>query len=80
MPLVRKSLASLCCACGGLAGLWQGMLADPTDSPSPHLWTALADVMLPVGIGVGIGVGLGALVAAAVCATIPWLRPSRSRA
>jgi hypothetical protein len=80
MPLVRKSLASLCCATGGLLGLWQGMLAVPTDSPSPHLWTALGDVMVPVGTGVSLGVALGALVATGVCASIPWLRPARDRA
>jgi len=80
MPLVRKTLASLLCASGGLVGLWQGMLAVPTESPSPHLWAALADVMQPVGIGVGIGVALGALVATGVCVSIPWLRPARNRA
>jgi hypothetical protein len=80
MRLFRKTLASLCCASGGLVGLWQGMLSVPTDSPSPHLWTALADVMLPVAIGVGIGVALGALVATGICVSIPWLRPARDRA
>ena len=80
MSLVRKSLASLCCAAGGLAGLWQGMLAVPTDSPSPHVWTALADVMLPVGTGVALGVALGALVATGICVSVPWLRPARERA
>lgn len=79
MLLVRKTLAFLCCAAGGLVGLWQGMLAVPTESPSPHAWTALAAVMQPVAFGVGLGVAAGALVAAAACASIPWLRPVRER-
>jgi hypothetical protein len=80
MLLVRKTLVSLCCAAGGLLGMWQGMLAVPTESPSPHVWTALGDVMQPVMAGVAIGVAVGALVATAVCVSIPWLRPSRQRA
>lgn len=72
---VRAVLHSACCTAGGLVGLWQGMLAVPTESPSPHVWTALADVMAPVAAGVVIGVGVGGLVAAAVCVSVPWLRP-----
>jgi len=64
---------------GGLIGLWQGMLAAPTDAPSPHVWTAFGDVMQPILIGVGAGVAVGALVATAVCLSVPWLRPSRDR-
>ena len=60
--------------------MWQGMLAVPTESPSPHVWTALGEVMQPVMAGVAVGVAAGALVATAVCVSIPWLRPSRERA
>jgi hypothetical protein len=77
---VRMLLQCVCCVCGGLVGLWQGMLAVPTDAPSPHLWTAFADVMQPVAIGVGLGVAAGALLATAVCVSVPWLRPTRDRA
>ena len=76
---VRAVLLSVCCTAGGLIGLWQGMLAVPTESPSPHAWTALTDVMQPVATGVGLGVVTGALVATAVCMSVPWLRPSRDR-
>ena len=77
---LRSVLLSLCSAAGGLVGLWRGMLAAPTESPSPHAWAALADVMQPVLVGVGIGVGTGALVATAICFGVPWLRPTRDRA
>jgi hypothetical protein len=71
----RAVLHSVCCTAGGLVGLWQGMLAVPTGAPSPHVWTAFADVMAPVAAGVAIGVGVGGLVATAVCVSVPWLRP-----
>ena len=74
---VRAVLHSVCCTAGGLVGLWQGMLAVPTEAPSPHALSALADVMLPVAIGVAAGVTVGGLVATAVCVSVPWLRPSR---
>jgi len=74
---VRALLLSACCTAGGLTGLWQGMLAGPTEAPSTHAWTALADVMLPVLIGVTSGVAAGGLLATAVCLSVPWLRPSR---
>ena len=76
---LRGLLVSLCCAVGGLVGLWQGMLAAPTDAPSPHVWTAFADVMQPILVGVSAGVAAGALIATAVCLSVPWLRPSRDR-
>jgi hypothetical protein len=74
---VRALLHSVACTAGGLVGLWQGMLAVPTEQPSSHVRTALTDVMQPVGIGVGLGVALGGVVATAVCVSVPWLRPSR---
>ena len=74
---IRAVLHSFCCTAGGLVGLWQGMLAVPTEAPSPHALAALADVMLPVAIGVAIGVAVGGLVATAVCVSVPWLRPTR---
>jgi hypothetical protein len=76
---VRLLLHCVCCVCGGLVGLWQGMLAVSTDAPSPHAWTAFADVMQPVAAGVGLGVAGGALLATAVCVSVPWLRPTRDR-
>ncbi len=76
---LRGLLLSLCCAGGGLIGLWQGMLAVPTDAPNPHAWAAFGDVLQPTAIGVGIGVALGALVATAICLSVPWLRPPRDR-
>jgi hypothetical protein len=77
---VRGLLHSVGCTAGGLVGLWQGMLAVPTEAPNSHIWTALTDVMQPVGIGVGVGVAVGGLLATAVCVSVPWLRPSRDRA
>lgn len=77
---VRALLNSVGCTAGGLVGLWQGMLAVPTEAPSSHIWTALSDVMQPVVVGVGIGVAAGGLLATAVCVSVPWLRPSRDRA
>jgi hypothetical protein len=77
---LRALLNSVSCTVGGLAGLWQGMLAVSTEAPSPHVWIALTDVMQPVAIGVGIGVAVGGLFATAVCASVPWLRASRDRA
>ena len=77
---VRALLLGVCCTAGGLTGLWQGMLAVPTDAPSPHVLTAFGDVMQPVGIGVGLGVAAGALLATAVCMCVPWLRPQRDPA
>jgi hypothetical protein len=77
---VRSLLHCVCCTAGGLVGLWQGMLAVPTDAPSSHVWTALAEVMQPVMVGVGVGVTAGGLLATAVCVSVPWLRPSRDRA
>jgi hypothetical protein len=74
---LRGVLLALCCAGGGLAGLWRGMLAVPTDAVSPHVWTALTEVMQRVGVGVGVGVAIGALVATLFCAAVPWLRPWR---
>jgi hypothetical protein len=76
---VRAVLIGVCCTAGGLAGLWQGMLAVPTGAPSADAWIALADVMRPVMIGVGTGVILGGLCATALCICVPWLRPSRDR-
>jgi hypothetical protein len=76
---LRGFLLSLCCAGGGLIGLWQGMLAVPTDAPDPNAWTAFGDVMQPILIGVGIGVAVGGMVATAVCLSVPWLRPTRDR-
>jgi len=55
------------------------MLAASTDAPSPHVWTAFADVMQPILVGVSAGVAAGALIATAVCLSVPWLRPSRDR-
>jgi hypothetical protein len=77
---VRALLHSVGCTAGGLVGLWQGMLAVPTEAPSSHIWTALTDVMQPVMAGVGLGVAAGGLLAAVVCVSVPWLRPSRDRA
>jgi hypothetical protein len=77
---VRAVLHCACCTAGGILGLWQGMLAVPTEAPSPHVWTAFTDVMQPVTIGVGIGVVVGALLATGVCVAVPWLRPSGERA
>jgi hypothetical protein len=69
---VRRDLSgvllAVCCAAGGLVGLRQGMLAVPTDAVSPHVWTALTDVMQRVAIGVAVGVAIGALVATVLCA------------
>ena len=76
---IRGVLLALFSATGGLVGLWRGMLAAPTETPSPQAWTALADVMQPVLVGVGLGVTAGALVATGVCFGLPWLRPSRDR-
>ena len=77
---VRALLHCVCCTAGGILGLWQGMLAVPTEAPSPHVWTAFTDVMQPVAIGVGIGVVAGGLLATGVCVAVPWLRPSGDRA
>ena len=77
---VRAVLLSVCCTAGGLVGLWQGMLAVPTETPSDHAWTALAEVMQPVLLGVGLGVAVGGLLATAICLSVPWLRPSRDQA
>jgi hypothetical protein len=74
---VQRLLHVAGCTVGGLVGLWQGMLAVPTEAPSPHVWAALGDVMGPVAAGVGIGVAIGALLAMAVCMSVPWLRPGR---
>ena len=76
---VRSLLHYVCCTAGGLVGLWQGMLAVPTEAPSPHVWTAFTEVMQPVMVGVAAGVAAGGLLATAVCVSVPWLRPSRDR-
>ena len=74
---LRGVLLSLCCAGGGLLGLWRGMLAVPTDPASTHVLEALGDVMQHVAVAVGLGVAVGAAVGTLVCAAIPWLRPWR---
>jgi hypothetical protein len=70
-------LLALCCAAGGLLGLWQGMLAAPLGS-SPHLGDALLEVLKPVAIGVAVGVAAGGLAATVVCAMVPWLRDEQA--
>ena len=66
---------SLCCAAGGLVGLWQGMLAAPLEPGGPGLGDALAEVLTPIAIHVAAGVTVGGLTATLVCVAVPWLRP-----
>jgi hypothetical protein len=73
---VPNLLVQICCAAGGLAGLWLGFLAGLGKRGGPDADAALLAVMIPVGWRVAAGVIIGAMVAWAASAAIPWLRPA----
>ena len=72
-------VVQICCAVGGLAGLWLGFLACLGKRGGPDADAALLAVLVPVGWRVAAGVVIGAMVAWAAFAAIPWLRPAGRR-
>lgn len=72
--VLRRFLVSVCCAAGGLGGLWLGMLAAPLSPQGDSMLASLADVLGTVAWRVALGAVAGALVAGVLCAYTPGLR------